>query len=102
MQRNIAADACRHLGEALRAVLVLEARKVTVKAQAATQKVPAHLPPGCSAVSCDIETPSGAEARVVLGGPQEGKPDSTQALVVTDIDSNARGSSCSCAMHGCA
>ena len=51
---------------------MLEVRQLTVTGQRPTQRVPAHLPPGCSAVCCDFSTPNGATAQVVLGGPLEG------------------------------
>lgn len=63
---------CSYMGEALRAMLVLEVRKLRVLSQTPTQRVPAHLPPGCTALRCQIQTAGGATAQVVLGGPQEG------------------------------
>ncbi len=53
-------------------MLVLEVRQLTVTSQVATQRVPTHLPTGCTALRCEIQTASGACAQVVLGGPQEG------------------------------
>lgn len=63
---------CRHLGEALRALLVLEVRRLKVTSQRLTHRVPAHLSPDCLAVCCEFSTPNGAIAQVVLGGPPEG------------------------------
>ena len=63
---------CSYVGEALRAMLVLEVRQLHVTSQAPTQRVPAHLPAGCTALRCEIQTASGAAAQAVLGGPQEG------------------------------
>ena len=63
---------CSYVGEALRAMLVLEVRQLRVTSQAPTSRVPAHLPAGCTALRCEIQTASGAAAQVVLGGPQEG------------------------------
>ena len=63
---------CSYVGEALRAMLVLEVRELHVTSQAPTQRVPAYLPAGCTALRCEIQTASGAAAQVVLGGPQEG------------------------------
>ena len=60
------------LGEALRAMLVLEVRQLTVTSQTPTLRVPAHLPAGCTALRCEIQSASGGCAQVVLGGPQEG------------------------------
>ncbi|KAK9800299.1 hypothetical protein WJX73_007633 [Symbiochloris irregularis] len=57
------------LGEALRAVLVLEMRTLTVTSANACARTPAHLPPGCTALRATIKSCSGAEATVVLGGP---------------------------------
>ncbi|DBB17102.1 TPA: hypothetical protein ACH3X3_014184 [Trebouxia sp. C0006] len=59
------------LGEALRALLVLEVRQLTVTSQTPTHRMPAHLPAGCTAMRCEIQSASGACAQVVLGGPQE-------------------------------
>ena len=53
-------------------MLVLEVRQLTVISQAPTLRVPAHLPAGCTALRCEIQSASGACAQVVLGGPQEG------------------------------
>ena len=55
-------------------MLILEVRQLTVTSQTPTQRVPAHLPAGCIAIRCEIQTASGACAQVVLGGPQEGMP----------------------------
>ncbi|KAL3134023.1 hypothetical protein ABBQ32_008457 [Trebouxia sp. C0010 RCD-2024] len=58
-----------YLGETLRAVLVLEVRQLTVLSQKPTQRIPAHLPSGCTAICCQIQTAGKAQAQVVLGGP---------------------------------
>eukprot|EP00891_Asterochloris_glomerata_P001718 jgi/Astpho2/1718/Aster-04143 len=60
-----------YLGEALRALLVLEMRGLTVHNQQATERVPAHLPQGCTAVRCNVRSASGGHATVVLGGPPD-------------------------------
>ena len=54
-------------------MLVLEVRQLTVTSQTPTRRVPAHLPAGCTALKCDIQSASGGCAQVVLGGPQEGE-----------------------------
>ena len=64
---------CSYLGEALRALLVLEMRSLTVHNQQATERVPAHLPQGCTAVRCNVRSASGGHATVVLGGPPDGE-----------------------------
>ena len=51
---------------------MLEVRQLTVLSQQATQRIPAHLPSGCTAVCCHIQTAGKAQAQVVLGGPHEG------------------------------
>ena len=51
---------------------MVEVRQLTVLSQQATQRIPAHLPSGCTAVSCRIQTAGKAQAQVVLGGPHEG------------------------------
>lgn len=53
-------------------MLVLEVRQLTVTSQTPTHRVPAHLPAGCTALRCEIQSASGGCAKVVLGGPQEG------------------------------
>lgn len=63
---------CSFLGEALRAVLVLEMRTLTVTSASACARTPAHLPAGCTALRATLKSCSGAEATVVLGGPPNG------------------------------
>ena len=63
-----------HLGEALRALLVLEVRGARVITTAAPEKAPAYLPAGCEALRCALRTPSGGRVSVLLGGPPEGGP----------------------------
>lgn len=58
------------LGEALRALLVLEARALQVLSLEPLAKVPANLPAGCLAVKCLFVTTSGAAGAVVLGAPE--------------------------------
>ncbi|KAK9822214.1 hypothetical protein WJX81_006927 [Elliptochloris bilobata] len=58
-----------HLGEALRALLVLEVRQARLAGRNACERTPAHLPPGCNATRCALRSASGAAASVVLGGP---------------------------------
>ena len=72
-------SACSYLGEALRALLVLEMRSLTVHNQQATERVPAHLPQGCTAVRCNVRSASGGHATVVLGGPPDGELRSLEA-----------------------
>lgn len=62
----------RHLGEALRALLVLEVRQARLAGRQACERTPAHLPPGCAALRCALRSASGAAASVVLGGPLPG------------------------------
>ncbi|KAK9844911.1 hypothetical protein WJX74_008601 [Apatococcus lobatus] len=57
------------LGEALRAILVLEVRRATVTSTTPCERLPAHLPPGSSALRCSIRSQSGATSLAVLGGP---------------------------------
>lgn len=64
---------CSYLGEALRALLVLEVRQLTVLSHKPTQRIPAHLPSGCTAICCQIQTAAKAQAQVVLGGPHAGE-----------------------------
>ena len=75
----------RYLGESLRALLVLEVRQLKVTAQKPTQRVPAHLSPGCTAVCFEFSTPNGAIAQVVLGGPLEGTPEVPCHNVYADL-----------------
>ena len=70
---RLSMSACSYLGEALRALLVLEMRGLTVHNQQATERVPAHLPQGCTAVRCNVRSASGGHATVVLGGPPDGE-----------------------------
>ena len=63
---------CSFLGEALRAVLVLEMRTLTVTDTNTCERVPAHLPQGCTALRATLRSCSGAQATVVLGGPKNG------------------------------
>ena len=72
-------SACSYLGEALRALLVLEMRGLTVHNQQATERVPAHLPQGCTAVRCNVRSASGGHATVVLGGPPDGESTALEA-----------------------
>ncbi|KAK9814581.1 hypothetical protein WJX72_008178 [[Myrmecia] bisecta] len=65
------------LGQALRAMLVMELRLLSVISCVPCDRVPAHLPPGCMAVRCSIRTHSGAHATVVLGGPANVLQDET-------------------------
>ncbi|CAD7704105.1 unnamed protein product [Ostreobium quekettii] len=58
-----------YLGEALRALLLMEMRLLTVVHMAPCERVPSHLTNGCTAIRCDISSASGANAVVVLGGP---------------------------------
>ena len=72
---------CSFLGEALRAILVLEMRTLTVSSTAACERVPAHLPPGCTALRATLRSCSGAQATVVLGGPRNGEWASGSAML---------------------
>ncbi|GMH36559.1 hypothetical protein BSKO_04427 [Bryopsis sp. KO-2023] len=66
-----AIDAARlsYLGEALRALLLMEMRLLEVNSMNPCERVPSHLSPGCTAIQCMIRSASGAQATVVLGGP---------------------------------
>ncbi|KAG2498011.1 hypothetical protein HYH03_004269 [Edaphochlamys debaryana] len=57
------------LGEALRGLLVMEARGLTLTGRTPLEALPRNLPPGCQAVRCDYATASGAPGAVVLGAP---------------------------------
>lgn len=57
-----------YLGEALRALLVLEARRARLVSSKPPAQMPTHLAPGCSALECEVTTGSGAAVRIVLGG----------------------------------
>ncbi|KAG2446125.1 hypothetical protein HXX76_000723 [Chlamydomonas incerta] len=57
------------LGEALRALLVMEARGLQLTARTPLDKLPRNLPAGCAAARCDYTTSSGAAGSVVLGAP---------------------------------
>jgi hypothetical protein len=62
-----------YLGEALRALLVLEVRQLALVGHHPCERVPAHLPTGATATRCSIRTASNAHATVVLGGPPLGE-----------------------------
>jgi hypothetical protein len=62
------------LCEALRALLAAEARQLTVTSVRECERLPPHLPKGCSAVVCDVCCASGAAATVSLAGPPAGVP----------------------------
>eukprot|EP00882_Tetradesmus_deserticola_P006882 GHRQ01007249.1.p1 GENE.GHRQ01007249.1~~GHRQ01007249.1.p1 ORF type:complete len:423 (+),score=169.00 GHRQ01007249.1:147-1415(+) len=57
-----------YLGEALRALLVLEVRCARLLSASPPSRLPSHLQEGCSALLCEVATSSGASVRVVLGG----------------------------------
>ncbi|KAF6260727.1 hypothetical protein COO60DRAFT_1505165 [Scenedesmus sp. NREL 46B-D3] len=57
-----------YLGEALRALLVLEVRRARLVSANPPTRLPSHLQEGCSALLCEVATSSGATVRVVLGG----------------------------------
>ncbi|GLI68742.1 hypothetical protein VaNZ11_013233 [Volvox africanus] len=57
------------LGEALRALLVMEVRGLKLVSRAPLEKLPRTLPGGCQAVRCQYLTCSGAKGSVVLGAP---------------------------------
>ena len=59
------------LGEALRALLVLETRTATVTGSGPCPKTPMNLQAGSSAIRCEVKTSSGRQTVVVLGGPPE-------------------------------
>ena len=63
---------CSYLGEALRALLVLEVRQLRLAGRHPCERTPAHLPEGATASRCSVQTASGAHATVVLGGPPNG------------------------------
>jgi len=56
------------LGEAVRALLVLEMRGLTLIESTQCSKVPANLPEGCQALRCKLRTQNGAEVIAILGG----------------------------------
>lgn len=58
-----------YMGEALRALLVLEARRVRLVSCSPPAAPPSHLYEGCQALRCEVQTASGARLVVVLGGP---------------------------------
>lgn len=62
-----------YLGEALRALLVFEARTARVVAMHAPDKRPAYLPAGCEAVRASLRTASGARISVIMGAPPDGE-----------------------------
>jgi hypothetical protein len=70
-----------YLGEALRALLVVEARTARVVAMHAPDKRPAYLPAGCEAVRASLRTASGARICVIMGAPPDG--DRPSSLSVT-------------------
>eukprot|EP00878_Enallax_costatus_P013328 GHUV01013934.1.p1 GENE.GHUV01013934.1~~GHUV01013934.1.p1 ORF type:complete len:645 (+),score=183.34 GHUV01013934.1:126-2060(+) len=57
-----------YLGEALRALLVIEARQARLVSTSVPERPPSHLQEGCTALRCQVATSSGAIVRVVLGG----------------------------------
>eukprot|EP00879_Flechtneria_rotunda_P012691 GHRR01013252.1.p1 GENE.GHRR01013252.1~~GHRR01013252.1.p1 ORF type:complete len:386 (+),score=138.11 GHRR01013252.1:137-1294(+) len=57
-----------YLGEAVRALLVLEARRAQLVSAVPPERLPSHLQEGCTALTCQVATSSGATVRVVLGG----------------------------------
>ncbi|GLC45726.1 hypothetical protein PLESTM_001771400 [Pleodorina starrii] len=57
------------LGEALRALLVMEVRDLKLVSRTPLDKLPRTLPGGCQAVRCQYATASGASGSVVLGAP---------------------------------
>ncbi|GIL72466.1 hypothetical protein Vretimale_4182 [Volvox reticuliferus] len=57
------------LGEALRALLVMEVRGLKLVSRTPLAKLPRTLPGGCQAVRCQYMTCSGAKGSVVLGAP---------------------------------
>ena len=65
---------CSYLGEALRALLVLEVRQLALDGRQPCERVPAHLPAGAAAARCSVRSACGAHATVVLGGPPSGAP----------------------------
>ena len=56
------------LGEALRALLVIETRSLQLMSTWDCAKVPVNLASGCAALRCEVRTASGRTAFVVLGG----------------------------------
>ena len=69
---KITVQTCSYLGEALRALLVLEVRQLRLEGRNPCERTPAHLPEGATAARCSVRTASGAHATVVLGGPPNG------------------------------
>ena len=57
------------MGEALRAFLTTEARRAAVQKLVPCERTPEHLPPGCSALRCELLSFSGVPLTLVLGGP---------------------------------
>ena len=68
---------------------MLEVRTLTVLSQQATQRIPAHLPSGCTAICCHIQTAGKAQAQVVLGGPHAG--DYTLPVLGEGLEGGGRG-----------
>lgn len=56
------------LGEALRALLIMETRNTTLVNTSSCARLPVNLAAGCAALRCEIRTSSGRPAVVVLGG----------------------------------
>ncbi len=81
----IARSACSYLGEALRAVLVLELRTCRVSGIMPCDRPPANLPEGCVAVRCHVRTTSGAATTVVLGGPASGDETGAERLATAYV-----------------
>lgn len=63
-----------YLGEALRALLVLEVRQLVLASHNPCERTPAHLPANATATRCSMRSASNAHATVVLGGPPQGVP----------------------------
>ena len=63
---------CSYLGEALRALLVLEVRQLSLYSHSPCERTPAHLPTNATATRCSLRSASNAHATVVLGGPPQG------------------------------
>eukprot|EP00798_Chlamydomonas_sp_ICE-L_P000459 gene459-1865_t len=66
-----------YMGEAMRALLVMEMRSVKLLTTTPSVKVPANLPDGCSALRCEVKTGSGRSATIILGGQPEMLKDNT-------------------------
>ncbi|GAX77467.1 hypothetical protein CEUSTIGMA_g4911.t1 [Chlamydomonas eustigma] len=59
------------LGEALRALLVLETRNARLVSTTPCAKVPVNLAAGCAATKCELRTASGRTTTAILGGQPE-------------------------------